>query len=99
MHSLGTPSSNKRLKANENGTSGCAVCREGVLPKFCTNLGLACVDVIPGFGPERPTGLYDVVADIATPYPVPLICRNCSAPREDFAPSAASPAPHSQRAA
>jgi cytochrome P450 len=54
-------------------------------PRAAARMRTACVDVITEVVDRYTTsGRCDVVADIARPYPVPIICALVGAPREDW---------------
>jgi cytochrome P450 len=54
-------------------------------PRAATRMRTACVDVITELvEAHTAAGRCDVVADIARPYPVPIICALLGAPREDW---------------
>jgi cytochrome P450 len=54
-------------------------------PRAALRMRAACVDVITELiEAHSSTGRCDIVADIARPYPVPIICALLGAPREDW---------------
>ncbi len=54
-------------------------------PRAAERLRQACADVITGLiAPHRDAGRCDIVADIARPYPVPIICALLGAPCADW---------------
>ena len=54
-------------------------------PRAAEQMGTACADVITELVDRHATaGRCDVVADIARPYPIPIICALLGAPREDW---------------
>lgn len=54
-------------------------------PRAAARMGTACVDVITELVEAHTAeGRCDVVADIARPYPVPIVCELLGAPREDW---------------
>lgn len=54
-------------------------------PRAAERMRAACVEVITELiDPHAATGHCDLVADIARPYPVPIICALLGAPRQDW---------------
>lgn len=54
-------------------------------PRAAERMRQACVEVITGLvATHRDAGRCDIVADIARPYPVPIICALLGAPRSDW---------------
>ena len=54
-------------------------------PRAASRMRAACVEVITDLiDAHTPAGRCDIVADIARPYPVPIICALLGAPRKDW---------------